>query len=174
MVCGFPCYKIVGSVMVQNTDWALADLLPVFLAILFIFTLISHVLYQRHKISRHVVQQDTWKRTRKMFLQLLPIALIFLIFNMPLIIVGLLAISNPWYDTIPYFYVNSLSYCLALCMPFAILSKQTIIKRRISTLLRLRRFNQTRPATMNTMPMRLMNTQLTQRVATANVIIGTV
>jgi hypothetical protein len=59
MVCGFPCYKAVGSVMFQNTDWALADLLPLFLAILFIFTLISHVPYQRHKISRRLVRNRT-------------------------------------------------------------------------------------------------------------------
>jgi hypothetical protein len=109
-VCGFPCYKTVGSVIVQNTDWTLADLLPVFLAILFIFILISHVLYQKHKISRRLMRQETWMRTRKMFLQLLPIVFIFLVFNMPLITVGLLAISNPWYNTTPYFYVWSLSY----------------------------------------------------------------
>jgi hypothetical protein len=84
---------------------------------------------------------------------------------MPLIIVGLLAISNPWYNTIPYFYVNTLAYCLVLCMPFAILSKQTIIQRQ---------FNRTAPTTMNTVPIRLMNTQATQHVVTANVITGTV
>jgi len=171
MVCGFPCYKNVGSVMILNTDWALADLLPVFLTILFILILISHVLYQRHKISRRLVRQDTWKRTRKMFFQLVPIAFIFLVFNMPLIIVGLLAISNPWYNTTPYFYVNSLSYGLSLCMPFAVLSKQTAIQRRLSTLLRLRRFNQIVPIITIGLPMRLLNTQTAQQTATATAMI---
>jgi hypothetical protein len=168
-VCGFPCYKVVGSVTILNTDWTVADLLPVFLTIFFILILIFHVIYQRHKIGKHLIQPKTWKRTRKMFLQLVPIALIFLIFNMPLIIVGLLAISNPWYNTIPYFYVNSLSYCLSLFMPFAILSKQTIIQKRISNIIRLTRFNQIAPIPLTRFPLRLMNTQTVRNVGTASV-----
>lgn len=116
-------------------DWSLADVLPVFLTILFIVMLILHVLYQRRKISKHLIQRETWKRTRKMFLQLLPIALIFLAFNMLLSIVGLLAISYPWFNTVPYFYANSLSYCLPMCMPFAALvldGKGAIPRRRYS------------------------------------------
>jgi hypothetical protein len=164
MVCGFPCYKVVGSVTVLNSDWATADLLPVFLTILFILILILHVLYQKHKITRHLVRQDAWKRTRKMFLQLVPIALIFLIFNMPLIIVGLLAISDPWYNTTPYFYVNSLSYCLSLFMPFAVLSKQATIRKQLFNLLRSAGLNRIAPVTITAMPMRLMNTQVNQKM----------
>ncbi|CAF4272979.1 unnamed protein product, partial [Adineta steineri] len=163
ILCGFPCYKTVGSVTIQNTDWAIADLLPLFLSILFIFILFSHVFYQRHRVSKHLTQQNIWNRTRKMFLQLLPITIIFLIFNMPLIIVGLLAISNPWYNTTPYFYVNSLSYCLSLCMPFAVLSRQSVIQKRLATLLRLRRLNRTRPTNISVMPLRLGNTLTVRR-----------
>jgi hypothetical protein len=169
-VCGFPCYKTVGSVTVQNTDWTLADLLPVFLTILVISILIIHVLYQKHKISRHLMRQETWKRTRKMFLQLLPITFIFLVFNMPLIIVGLLAISNPWYNTTPYFYVNSLSYCLSLFMPFAVLSRQITIRKRLSNLLSLRRPNQIAPTTTTALPMRLLTHQTVQKMAEATVV----
>jgi hypothetical protein len=104
-----------------------------------------------------------------MFLQLLPITFIFLLFNMPLIIVGLLAISNPWYDTTPYFYANYLTYCLSLFMPFAVLSKQTAIKKRLFTLLRLRQFNRTAPTAITALPMRLANTQATQKVAATTV-----
>ncbi len=120
------------------------------------------------------MRQETWMRTRKMFLQLLPIVFIFLVFNMPLITVGLLAISNPWYNTTPYFYVNSLSYGLSLFMPFAVLSRQTVIRKRLSTLLRLGRHNRAAPLTITALPMRLMNTQATQKVSTATVIKGRV
>lgn len=168
-VCGFPCYKIVATPTIITIDWTIADLLPVFLTILFILILICHVLYQRHKINKHLIQRETWKRTRKMFFQLVPIAFIFLIFNMPLIIVGLLAISNPWYNTIPYFYVNSLSYCLSLTMPFAVLSKQTQIRNRLSTFLRLRRLNRIVPNTMTGLPMRLKNTLTARNVITGSV-----
>ena len=153
IVCGFPCYKIVGSPAIINMDWSLADLLPVFLTILFIVMLILHVLYQRRKISKHLIQRETWKRTRKMFLQLLPIALIFLVFNMPLIIVGLLAISYPWFNTVPYFYANSLSYCLPMCMPFAVLSAQKTMRMQLFAWLRRRKLNQLAPATLNTRPL---------------------
>jgi hypothetical protein len=165
-VCGFPCYKAVGSVMVQNTDWALADLLPVFLTICFVFILIYHVLYQKQKISKHLMQQDTWKRTRKMFLQLLPITFVFLLFNMPLIIVGLLAISNPWYDTTPYFYGNYLTYCMPLTIPFAVLFKQETIRKRLFTLLRLRQFNRTAPIAIAALPMRLMTQKIGATIKT--------
>lgn len=158
ILCGFPCYKTVGSVTIQNMDWTLADLLPLFLAVLFIVILILHVLYQRYKISKHLMQPNAWRRTRRMFLQLLPVVVIFLVFNMPLIIVGLLAISDPWYNTTPYFYVNSLSYCLALCMPFAVLSKQKTMRRQLSVWLRFRTFNQIRAAAVTGLPMRSVKT----------------
>lgn len=125
----------------------------------------AHVLYQKHKITRHLMRRDTWKRTRKMFLQLLPIILIFLVFNIPLISVGLLAISDPWYNTIPYFYANSLSFCLALFMPFAILSRQTIIKRRLFIFLRFRPLNRTGVMTITAPPIQLFNTQVSQKIA---------
>jgi hypothetical protein len=174
IICGTPCYIIEGSVTIRNTDWILAALLPVFLTILFVFILILHVLYQKNKISRRLMQRGTWKRTRKMFLQLLPITFIFLAFNMPLIIVGLLAISNPWYDTTPYFYVSPLVYCLSVFMPFAVLSKQTVIRQRFFTLLRLRRPNRTVPVTMTALPMRLLIIQTAPKMTRAAVTIDDV
>lgn len=143
--CGFPCYKVASSPSVLITDWFIADLLPVFLTIFFIFLLISHVLYQRHKISRHLIQRQTWQRTRKMFHQLVPIAFIFLIFNMPLIIIGVLGASNSWFYKTPYFYVKSFSYCQSFCMPFAVLLRQKIIRKRVANLLKFRRPNRTAP-----------------------------
>ncbi len=168
-LCGFPCYKSAGSVTIQNIDWAVADLLPVFLTILFIFILISHVLYQRHKVSRRLMHQQTWKRTRKMFSQLLPITFIFLIFNMPLIIVGLLSISHQWYNMTLYCYADFLSYCLPLFMPFAVLSRQTVIQKRLATLLRLRQLNRTAPAITTALEMRVRNIQVPKRTVAATV-----
>ena len=164
MLCGFPCYKVVGSPILLNTDWAIADLLPVFLTILFIVILILHFLYQKYKMSRYLMRQESWKRTRKMFLQLLPILFLFLIFNMPLIIVGLLAISHPWFNTIPYFYANSLSYCLPLFIPFAILSKQTEIRKRLAAILTITQFNRTVPVTLAAPQMQLATIQTAQRI----------
>ena len=145
VLCGFPCYETSATPALRNFDWIAAGLLPVFLAVFFTLILILHVLYQKHKISRHLTQQQTWKRTRKMFLQLLPITSMFLLFIMPLIIVGLLSISNPWYGTTPYFYVVMLSYCWPLCVPFGVLSKQPVIRKRLFTLFRPRRFNRPAP-----------------------------
>ncbi|CAF1163081.1 unnamed protein product [Adineta ricciae] len=153
MLCGFPCYKIDTNILLQNIDWIFADLLPLFLAVFFILLLLAHTLYQRIKANKHLIQQSIWKRTRKMILQLLPIATIFLIFNLPLITVGLLAISNPWYNTTPYFYANCLSYGLALCMPFAILSKQKLIRKRFISLVRPNRMNRTTPQTRIVIPL---------------------
>ena len=148
MICGLPCYKFTSSIVLLMIDWVLADLLPVFLTILFIFLLISHVLCQRQKISRHLIQQQTWQHTRKMFLQLLPLAFTFLVFNMPLIIVGILATFDAWFYTTPYFLTYSLSYCQSLCMPFAVLSRQSVIKNRLIHFFRRRHLNQTAPTTM--------------------------
>ncbi|CAF1440214.1 unnamed protein product [Adineta steineri] len=141
MTCGGSCYEFVDDPVIQNIDWIIAVLLPTFLEIFFILILIVHVLYQRDKISRHLTERNTWKRTRKMFLQLVPIGFIFLAFNMPLIIVGMLGITNSWYYTTLYSYTNSFWYCLPLLMPFAILSRQKEILKRLRILFNLRGAN---------------------------------
>ena len=131
ILCGLPCYMVKGSEMLRNLDWILAGLLPVFLTIFFTLILILHVFYQKYKIGRHLVQRDAWRRTRKMFLQLLPITVTFVLFAMPVIIVGLMGISNPWYSTTPYSYASTVFYCLPLFIPFAVLSKQKVIRKRL-------------------------------------------
>ena len=145
IICSSACYQTVASTAFLNFDWIISGLLPVFLTVFFTFILILHVLYQKHKIRRHLIRQETWRRTRKMFLQLLPITLSFLVFIMPLITVGLMAVSDPWYETIPYFYVNCLSYCLPLSIPFVILWKQKLIRRRLLLLLRRRNLTRITP-----------------------------
>ena len=145
MSCNLPCFLIDGSLALQNGNMIILNLVPSFLAVLFTILLISHVLYQKRKISKRLIQRDTWKRTRKMFLQLLPVTFAFLAFNQPLIIVVLLGIVDPWFFTTPYFYANNLTYCWSILMPFAILSRQPAIKKRLFTILRLERFNQTAP-----------------------------
>ncbi|CAF1254125.1 unnamed protein product [Adineta steineri] len=141
ITCGGSCYEFVDDPVIQNIDWIIAVLLPTFLVIFFILILILHVLYQRHKISRVSTQRNTWKRTHKMFLQLVPIGFIFLAFNMPLIIVGMLGITNSWYYTTFYSYTNSFWYCLPLLMPFAILSRQKEILERLRILFNLQGAN---------------------------------
>lgn len=136
IICSSSCYQTVAGNAFLNFDWIISGLLPVFLTVLFTFMLILHVVYQKYKIRSHLIRQETWRRTRKMFLQLLPITLAFLVFIMPLITVGLMAVSDPWYETIPYFYVNCLSYCLPQSIPFAILWKQKLIRRKLLLLLR--------------------------------------
>jgi hypothetical protein len=170
--CSLPCYLIVGSVALQNGNLILLDLVPSFLTVLFTIILISHVLYQKRKASKRLMQQDTWRRTRKMFLQLLPVTFAFLLCNLPLIIVVLIAIGNPWFFTAPYFYANNLTYCWPLLMPFAILSKQTAMKKRLFDLLRLTRFNRTVPIAVGRGRMQLSNRQTTQRMTATAAITG--
>lgn len=163
IACDLSCYQIDGSALLLNLDWVIAILLPIFLTLFFTLILILHVLYQRYKISHHLNQQNTWKRTRKMFLQLLPITFVFLLANMPLVIVGLLSVSDPWYNTTPYFYVNCISYCLPLIIPFAVLSKQKVIRYRLLALVTRQRANRIIPFTMRNTPRHLMNTQTMQK-----------
>lgn len=55
-------------------------------------------------------------------------------------------------------------------MPFAVLSRQAVIRKRLSTLLRLRRINRTVPSAMIALPMRSARRQVTSKVATATVV----
>lgn len=153
ILCGFPCYETEASAAFLTFNWIVLGLLPTFLTVVFTSVLIVHVLYQRQKISRHWTQRETWKRTRKIFIQLLPITSIFLVFVMPATIVGLLAVSNPWYGTTPYLYTVYLAYGLPLTMPFAVLFNQKVVQRQLFALFKPRRLNQiaplaTRPAQM--------------------------
>ncbi|UJR12517.1 hypothetical protein I4U23_016692 [Adineta vaga] len=139
IACSVSCYETVGDTIIQNLDWILANLLPTFLVMFFIFLIIFRVIYQKYKISRNLMQRRIWKRTRKMFLQLLPIGFLFLLFNIPLITTGMLGVSDPWFYTSPYYYTNLLSYFLPLLFPFAILIKQEQIQKTFMKLFKIRR-----------------------------------
>ena len=170
--CGHPCYQIEASATLFNFEWILFGLLPVFLTVLFTLILILHVLHQRRKISRHLTQRETWKRTRKMFVQLLPITFIFLLFTMPVTIVGLLSVSNPWYATTPYLYTTHLAYGLPLMTPFAVLSNQKVIQKHLFALFKPRRLNRTAPATIRGRPIQQVDTRTTVKVTPKPVFIA--
>ena len=167
--CDYSCYESDASAILQDVDWIISALLPVFLTLLFTLILILHVLYQRHKISRHLMQRETWTRTRKMFLQLLPITGIFLVSIMPLTIIGLLGVSDPWYSTTPYFYALFPSYCLSLCIPFIILFKQKVVLRRLLTLFQSTRGNRIALPGTKIVPIRLGNNQSIGNVTAYNI-----
>ncbi|UJR12127.1 hypothetical protein I4U23_016304 [Adineta vaga] len=151
-ICSASCYETVDDAMIQNIDWVLANLIPAFLVIFFLCIIVLHVIYHKYKISRHAIRRGIWKRTRKLFLQLFPIAFIFLTFNIPVITVGMLGVNYPWFNEIPYYYTNLLYYFLPMFMSFAILSKHKKIRNQFIILFKLRRRNRIIPfrtATIN-------------------------
>ena len=163
ILCGFLCYEAEASATLLNFNWIVVILLPAFWTVLFTLILITHVLCQRQKISRCLTQRETWKRTRKMFVQLLPITSIFLLFIMPVTIVGLLAISNPWYGTTPYLYTVYLTYGLPLTTPFAVLIKEKVVQKQLVALFKPRRLNQTAPVAIRASPVQHVDTGTTLR-----------
>jgi hypothetical protein len=138
--CGGSCYLYVGSSSLLNADAVISALLPMFLDMLTNIILIFHVIYQKEKMRKNrtnVVLRQTWKRTRKMFLQLVPIMLIFLLFETPYAFNNLLGATTQWSNTMVTFYTGYQAYCLEIFMPFVVLSRQQEIRKHLLIKLRI-------------------------------------
>ena len=131
LVCGGSCYQFSENSFLLMIDWTLSSLLPIFLVMLFNLILILHVLHQKRKMTKNLGSMQlrkTWRRTRKMFAQLLPIALIFLLFQLPYVVVNVVGSTQESFISSASFYTNYLPYCLEIFMPFAVLMNQKKIK----------------------------------------------
>jgi len=119
-LCGGPCFS--SSIITVTADWILIVLLPALLIIVFNLLLFGRVALQkcqhRHSFERRVL---TWRKTRKVLVQLLGIILTFLITQVPLVILSLVQLFGPadFLIGISYIWLYYMPYLIYIVTPFA-------------------------------------------------------
>ena len=115
-VCGGACYQ--SSRVWATLDWVLSSLTPVLLIICLNSFLLGQVVLEK----RHVHQALTWRKTRKMVIQLSATVFLYLIAQMPQAIISVISQFGPMSDGLSYVtfvWLYYLPYCIYLLSPFA-------------------------------------------------------
>ena len=116
-VCSSPCYRY--EIVLSQIDWALNFVSPIIILIIANIALVSRVIYSMDKFRRP--QTRAWKKRRKLILQLLSIALLYIIGWGPgtiLSIVEALFLPTIFIDIPGLSYLSSLSYFICPLQPF--------------------------------------------------------
>lgn len=92
--CNYPCFYQEASPQLLSSALIIGYTLPVFITIVFDLLLIAHVVYQKQHMlkmlqlnstnaNKRQQMQETWKRTKKLFIQFLPLTILFALTDMP-------------------------------------------------------------------------------------------
>lgn len=92
--CKFACFYRKASPQLLSAALIISYTLPVFIATVLDLLLIGHIVYQKHHMLRILAvnsinankrqkMQETWKRTKKLFKQFLPLTILFFITELP-------------------------------------------------------------------------------------------
>ena len=115
-VCGGACYQ--SSQVWATIDWILSSFVPVLIITFFNGLLLTQVFWEK----RRVRQALTWRKTRKMVIQLSATVLLYLITQIPLAtlsIIGLLGKMSEDLMHITLVWLYYLPYFIYLLSPFA-------------------------------------------------------
>jgi hypothetical protein len=136
--CAYPCY--LDSTVMYNIDWALTTILPVFIIVLGNVALLIRVIVSMKRIRQQ--QRGSWKRQKKLTLQLFSFSSLYFFTWFPMTVVALLhSLFLPnLYDEMPnLYYIYNLSYFVCplqslLCI-FSLPELVGFIKRRARLLM---------------------------------------
>ena len=119
LFCGFPCSLRVQSVALYTR--IAHQFVPTFIVAGFAVSLIVRVIRQKRQVQHN---QFTWRRYRRMIIQLLALASLFLILTLPATIVSIVQNCGlPTFAfTIQVSYLNFLVRFITIFMPFLCLS----------------------------------------------------
>lgn len=147
LFCAWCCYAYNNQVVFFN--WLTFGVIPTFSITLFSAGLILRVIIQK----RRARQQMNWRRHRRMIIQLLGISALYIFFDAPTVIIGLVQLRWPTFaGEFQILYLFYIGYFLSLLMPFICLStfhdlwpkrRSTIHPQNFLTQIRLSRRDQT-------------------------------
>nr|ACD54651.1 seven transmembrane helix receptor-like protein [Adineta vaga] len=117
LFCGWCCYAYNDQLVFFN--WMMFGVIPTCLISLFCVWLIIRVI--AHK--RRVQQRINWRQHRRMTIQLLSISSLYIFFDAPTIIIGLVRLGLPTFgNEIQILYLFYIVYLLPILVPFVCLS----------------------------------------------------
>ena len=130
-ICGNACYQLQ---MIEGTiDWVANGLLPIILITVANIVLIACVIYQKRSIQL----ANTWRKVRRMVIQLLSVSVIYSVVWIPFAIISLIRIYI-YPSFCQDFSVYVLNYTLYLCpliSPFLSLVGMPNVRRKIFALI---------------------------------------
>ena len=115
-LCGGACYQ--SNRVWATLDWILVPLTPVLLTVCLNSLLLAQVVLGK----RHIRQALTWRKTRKMVVQLSATVFLYLITQIPLGIISVIGLLGRTSDELSYVtlvWLYYLPYCIYLLSPFA-------------------------------------------------------
>lgn len=118
--CAYPCY--LDDTTMYNIDWVLTTILPLFTIVCGNITLLIRVIVSMKKIRRQ--QHGSWKRQKKLALQLFSFSSLYFFTWFPMTVVALLRslfLPDLYYNLPNLYYIYNLSYFVCpiqslLCM----------------------------------------------------------
>lgn len=133
LMCPSPCYS--NNFILNNIDWGVNYICPVFLIVLANIVLIFRVIYSMQKLRRR--HSNNWKRQRKLTLQLLSFSLLYIFGWGPtacISIIQMFFLPNLFDDNPQLYYLNNSSYFVCplqsfICI-FALPELMNFIKNR--------------------------------------------
>ncbi|CAF1146618.1 unnamed protein product [Adineta steineri] len=137
--CGGACaYEIAALSMYDgfvNGD------IPCFVTTIFNILLVIRVIKQKQRLHQHV----QWRKHRRMIIQLLACAGLFIVFNLPLVCIYVAqAFGVPYGATGQFeYFVYFLAYFIMLWMPFVCLGSSPEILSKIKRIMKPQRINTT-------------------------------
>ena len=160
IIVGFfpPCENLINDSNMACTDFCFAEIyglymwdlifhqtLPNLIIFVFSIALIVRVLYRKYRIHRAI----HWRKNRKMIIQLLSIASLYLIFAFPMTLMNLLYQFGLSYDTGVelYEYLLFFNYVMLLFLPMICLLSLPELHNKIKRFLHLQWHRQIGPST---------------------------
>ena len=119
-LCGGLCFN--DDVITATTDWVLIVLLPALLIVVFNVLLLVRVLVQKHRRRLGLAQRAfSWRKNMKIFIQLLSVSLVYLITQVPLVIISIVHLFGPdnFLVDISHIWLYCMPYLIYIVTPFA-------------------------------------------------------
>ena len=115
MLCNSACYQ--GNMHLGTIDWIASVLLPVIIVICFNSLLFVRALLQKRRWNKPI----DWRRSSKLIVQLLTIAIVFLFTQVPLALFAIirLTVDSNFLSYTLFVWLYFTPYCIFLTIPFA-------------------------------------------------------
>lgn len=117
LFCGWCCYAYNNQLVLFN--WLTFGVIPTCCITLFSLWLIVRVVVQKRRVQQRV----NWNRHRRIVIQLLSISCLYILFDSPTIIIGLIQLILPKFAAdVQTLYLFYIVYLLPLLVPFICLN----------------------------------------------------
>ncbi|CAF2803105.1 unnamed protein product [Rotaria sp. Silwood2] len=132
-LCGGPCFA--SDTVIVTADWILIVLLPTLLIVAFNLLLLGRVIFQKCRRQPGFERRAfTWRKNRKLLIQLLAIIFVYFITQLPLAIFSVVRLFGPadFLIDISLIWLFYTPYIIYIIMPFAYIATTKECQKQLS------------------------------------------